>query len=205
MITIGNYICYVTFYFTKLFFVVTSSFVSIGTTKLTWKVVLSQDMCTIFDRTEDQDMRMESPPFNMDLNWEGKTTQLMFSLVMGVASLPDVFDGFVVSKLSHTCCDCNCWLRTYSGPTLSIRNLGDENVDLAKIVVKRNVFGQVDEQMREILSDSIEHKIALKRHGQKLVESYKDLSNCLSFNKYTGDKVIFEFNLNIEVFKLTAN
>ena len=143
-------------------------------------------------------MRIESTPFTMDLNWKGKTTKFMFSLVMGVATEQQ----YTNPALTHPCRECFCGREDIPlQPTLLIRNLSEEHIDLAKIFVARKVLYEESAKITEFKSDSVEHKVTLKRHEQKVFASYKDLTN---FYKYPGDNVTFEFNFKMEVFKVVT-
>ena len=162
---------------------VTSKFVLAGKTNFTWNLVLSQHMCTIFTEGKDQDMRIESSPFHVDLNFDGKMIQVMFALVMGVPT--DT---------------------TLSGPTLWIRNLSNKNLDLAKFTVCIRASFQVEEsQAADFKNDVVAHNVVLKGHQQKLFEIYKDFPyhpNLSKPTKYQGDLVTLNFELDIEVYKL---
>ena len=123
-------------------FLASSCLVPIGNTTFNWKLTLSQDECSIFQHPfQDPDMRFESPTFHVDLNWEGKTTRLMLSLVIG----PALFDrGY---HTSTSCCKCfyhhSSGTSPGTGPALFIRNLSEENIDMAKISVERQVIHKV--------------------------------------------------------------
>ena len=192
---------------TQFNFSATSSLIPIGNGQFKWRLDLSQDQCSIFAYPlQDPDIRFESPTFNMDLKCEGRTTSVALSLVMGPA-----LTGQIGVHTSTTCCRCsyipNSEPRTTQGPALFLRNLSDENIDLANAVVKRKVWNQTGQQIVLYKTDENKSKISLKRHGQKLVHSYQDLrplSSVLSDRSYPGDFVIFEFDLNMEVFKLVA-
>ena len=161
--------------------------------------MLSEDICTIFNINEDRDVRIESTPFSLDLNYDGKTTKLMFSLVVGVGTQC----RYTAPKQTHLCNNPHCMNEDFTWqPTLLIRNLRDENIDLAKITVTRNVLCQERNQMTKFRSDSVEHKMTFKRHEQKVFESYKDLTSCQ--HRYPGSHVTFEFKLNFAVYKVVT-
>ena len=88
-------------------------------------------------------MRFESPTFHSDLSWERKTKRMMLSLVLEPASTNHGY------HTSTTCCKCYHYhMGNYhlnpnirgplTGPALYIRNLSDENIELAKKVAKKD-------------------------------------------------------------------
>ena len=173
-------------------------------------------------------MRFQSAPFNMDLNLDGKTTSIQLALVMGVATqeVDPQEQQLPVIKKVHSCgtclCDTNQPCQAFChGPTLSIQNLSDENIDVAKINVQRKLsYKEGMETEIEFKFDEVKHKVALKRHQQKIFEFYKDLKSYKpdwlnqsynpswpcdeNYSKYPGDAVTFNFELDIEVYKLIS-
>ena len=174
----------------SLNFSASSSLVSVGKTTFNWKLTLSQKQCSIFHHPfQDPTVRFESPTFNIDLfRKEFRYSTLSMSLVMGIS---DTFGNG------------GC---TNFGPTVFIRNQSSSSIDLAEIALKRKVSCQTGQKLDLFKSDENLINITVKGNEQKKVQSFLDLSNCSApRSKYAGDFVIFEFDLNMEVFKLVAN
>ena len=185
----------------SLNFAASSSLVSEGKTKFNWKLTLSKKQCSIFQYPfQDPNVRFESPTFNLDLFREGRCySTLALSLVMGIS------DSYGFGE--HRCCKCSGGFPD-SGPTLFIRNQSNSTIDLAEIALKRIVSHQTGQKLDLFKSEENLNNITVKGNEQKKVKTFYDLSfsdNPGCKTKYPGDFVIFEFDLNMEVFKLVAN